>query len=191
MSEPLLPLVVAAAVGTSTPPPPQIAPVAEVHLNDVSVALPSLDGLRGLQVQYERFVPARRLGLAVSGQFRETAIGDYTSLRLGVGAEARIYWRPDAWLSRQPAGSMVGWFVGARVDAVIERTHDDVSDRSLGSTLELGFAARVGYRIAPWRDLEITPSLALTQRVDLPLSGRLPPWTRTGVAGGLSLGWLY
>lgn len=186
MSDPLLPLVVAAIVGGSSTPT-----VEEPHLNDLSVALPSLDGLRGVQVQYERFVPERRLGLAVSAQFRETATGDYTSLRFGVGAEWRIYWRADAWLSRQPAGSMVGWFVGGRVDALVERTHNDTDNRSIGSTLELGVSARIGYRIAPWRDLEITPSLALTERVDIALSGRVPAWTRAGIAGGLSIGWLY
>ena len=184
MSDPLLPLVVAAMV--SAPPQPE-----PPRLNDVSVALPALDGLRGLQLQYERFVPDMHLGMAVSGQFRETAIGDYTSLRVGLGVEARVYWRDDAWLSRQVRGSMVGWFVGVRVDAVVERTHNDFDDRSIGSTLELGFATRVGYRIAPWRDLEITPSISVTEKIDVALSGRVPAWTRPGIAGGLSVGWLY
>lgn len=184
MSEPLLPLAVAAVVGTP-------APGVQPHLNDLSIGLPALDGLRGLHVQYERLEPRPRLGLAASMQIRETATGDYTSRRLGIGAELRWYWRPDAWLSRQPAGSMVGWFVGGRVDVVFERTHNDTDDRSLGSTLELGVAARVGYRIAPWRDLEITPSFSLTERVDISLSGGVPAWTRAGAAAGLSIGWLF
>ena len=174
--------IIAAAMAVATPPP---------AMHDISIGVPALDGLRGLQVQYEHWRPRPRLGIAVSAQYREGATGDYTSLAGGVGAEVRWYWRADAWLSTQPAGSMVGWFVGGRVDVLIEHTRDDVDDRGIGSTLELGATLRMGYRIAPWRGLEITPSVGPTGRVDLALSGRTPAWTRVGISGGLSLGWMF
>ncbi len=165
--------------------------IVAAHLNDVSVALPSLDGASGVQAGYERFMPERKLGLGVSLQMRRAAVGDYTGMRYGVGVEGRWYWRGDAWLSTLPAGNMVGWFVGARFDVALDATHDDVMDRSLGTTLELGGAGSIGYRIAPWRGLEITPSVALTRRWDIDLSGRLPAWGRGGIAAGLSVGWLF
>lgn len=188
MSEPLLPLVIAALrVSTADVAPPP--PIANEHA--VSFSLPALDGLRGVQVQYEQFYPSHRMSLAVSAQYRETAIGDYTSQRAGIGFEWRWYWRADAWLSNQPKGSMVGWFLGARADMLIERTHDDYDDRQLGSILEMGLAARIGYRIAPWRDLEITPSFSITEVVDVSLSGRVPAWQRSGIGLGLTVGWMF
>lgn len=180
--------LVLAAMAVTAPPGEDRAPAPALH--DISIGLPALDGLRGLQVQYERWLPRPRLGLAVSAQFREAATGDYTSLVGGIGAEVRWYWRADAWLSKQPAGSMVGWFLGGRVDVVLEHTHDDLDDRGIGSTLELGVTTRVGYRIAPWRGLEITPSLGPTGRIDFALSSRTPIWTRLGIGVGLSLGWM-
>ncbi|HEY4058800.1 MAG TPA: hypothetical protein VGM39_19435 [Kofleriaceae bacterium] len=187
MSDPLLPLVIT-AMRLSTPYAPEAPPI---HEHAVSFSLPALDGLRGVQAQFEQFYPAHRMSLAVSAQYRETAIGDYTSLRGGIGFEVRWYWRADAWLSRQPAGSMVGWFFGARADVLVERTHDDYDDRYLGSTLEMGLAGRVGYRIAPWRALEVTPSLVLTEIVDVALSGRVPAWARPGIGFGLTVGWMF
>ncbi|HEY4177825.1 MAG TPA: hypothetical protein VGM90_13355 [Kofleriaceae bacterium] len=189
MSDPLLPLVVA-ALRLSTPYVP-VAPPPIVNEHAVSFSMPAFDGLRGVQVQYEQFSPARRMSLAVSAQFRETAIGDYTSERGGIGFEWRWYWRADAWLSNQQKGSMVGWFLGGRADVLVERTHDDYDDRQLGSTLEMGLAARIGYRIAPWRDLEITPSLSITEVVDVSLSGRVPAWQRSGIGAGLTVGWMF
>ena len=182
MSVLITPLV-AAALSSAPPPPPS--------MHDISIGLPALDGLCGLQVQYERWLPGPRLGVAFSAQYREAATGDYTSLVGGLGAEVRWYWRADAWLSTQPVGSMVGWFVGGRFDILVEHTRDDIEERGLGSTMELGVSARVGYRIAPWRGLEITPSLGPTGRVDFALSGRTPAWTRVGIAAGLSAGWMF
>lgn len=181
----VLPLIVAAASAGEPPAP-------AVPLNDVSIALPSLDGLRGVAVGYERFLPARRLGLGASVQLREAAVGDYTGVRAGVGAEVRWYFRTaDPWLSIQPRGAMAGWFVGGRLDVAIDGTRDAVADRWLGTMLGIGATGLVGYRIAPWRGLEITPSLGLAWRHEIDVSGRLPSWSRGSVAAGLSVGWMF
>lgn len=181
----MLPLIVAAASAGDVPAPP-------VPVNDVSIALPSLDGLRGVQVGYERFSPARRISLGASVQLREAAVGDYTGVRAGVGAELRWYWRDvKPWLSGQPRGSMTGWFVGGRLDVAVDGTRDAVDDRWLGTMLGIGATGHVGYRIAPWRGLEITPTAGLLWRREIDLSGRLPAWSRGGIAAGLSVGWMF
>lgn len=159
--------------------------------NDIAVAIPALDGLRGIAASYERFLPERKLSLAASVQLRESATGDYLGLHTGVGAELRWYWRADrqAWLSRQPAGSMAGWFVGGRIDVGIAATRDRVSERWLANTFELGATGFVGYRIAPWRDFEITPSIGLGRRREL--SSSMPTWDRGTLSIGLSAGLLF
>ena len=65
------------------------------------------------------------------------------------------------------------------------------TDRWIHTTLEIGASALIGYRFAPWRGLELTPYGGLTWRRDVDLTGRLPSWSRAGVAGGLTLGWLF
>ncbi|MBS1121798.1 MAG: hypothetical protein H6Q90_4026 [Deltaproteobacteria bacterium] len=164
---------------------------AALHLNTVSVAIPALDGLGGISVGYERFLPARKLSIAASVQLRESAAGDYTGVRTGTGVELRWYWRANhqAWLSRQPAGSMAGWFTGGRVDVSFDATHDSIDDRWLDTAVELGASAELGYRIAPWRNLEITPSWNLGWRHEF--AQRLPGWSRKTVGVGLTVGWLF
>lgn len=173
----------AASIGVETAPAPL--------MNDISIALPAIDGMRGLGGAYERWLPERRLSLAASGELRESAIGDYTGLRIGLGVEVRWYWRASAWRSAQPAGSMVGWFVGGRASASIDATHDRVDHRWLGTALELEGLGVVGYRVAPWRGLEITPSFGLGLREELDLSGRLRRDHRWAMAMGLSAGWMF
>ena len=182
MSDPLS-VLAATALATALPAPPA--------RHDISLAVPALDGLRGIAASYEHWLPEHRLGLAASAQLRESATGDYLGLHAGAGAELRWYWRARhrAWLSRQPAGSMVGWFTGGRVDVGIAATRDRVSERWLGNALELGATALVGYRIAPWRDLEITPTLGLGTRREFAMGA--PDWNRGTLSIGLAVGWLY
>jgi hypothetical protein len=190
MSGPIgLAFATAGALATSATAPP--APAA--YEQAISVALPSLDTGRGLDASYERYLPARRMSLSVSAELRESATGDYTGLRIGGGVEARWYWRADrgAWLSRLPAGNMTGWFVGAGGYVATDFTHDDADRRWLGTALQLGAVGRIGYRIAPWRRLAITPSLGLEAHRDIDTSGRLPGLTRGGLAIGLDAGWLF
>ena len=159
--------------------------------NAITIAIPSLDGGRGAQIGYERWLPEERVSLGISAQVRQAATGDYTGVRAGVGGELRLYWRARSFLHAQPTGSMIGWFVGGRVDVALDGTRDDATDRWLSTTLEIGTSALIGYRFAPWRGLEITPSAGLTWRRDIDLSGRLPGWSRAGIAGGISAGWMF
>lgn len=166
-------------------------PTPEPDRNAVSLSLPAVDGLRGIGGNYERWLPDRRISLIALGELRQTATGDYGAVSFGIGGELRYYWRADAWLSRLPAGSMVGWFVGGRVELAFGATHDRVDDRWLGESLDIGTTAVIGYRIAPWRHFEITPSFGLGVRRQIDLSGRLPGYTRGTIAGGLTVGWLF
>ena len=128
------------AIVTWTPPP--------IRSNAVFVGLPSLDGARGLQAGYERWVPEYRLGLGASAQLHESAIGDYTGVRAGIGVEVRWYWRARSFLHAQPDGSMIGWFTGGRFDIAGAWTHDIPDHRWLGSGVSFGLTGEVGYRFA-------------------------------------------
>jgi hypothetical protein len=170
------------------------APAPDIYTHAISVALPSLDTGRGIAANYELWMPQqRKLSLVFSAELRESATGDYTGIRIGGGVEARWYWRGDrdAWLSRVPAGNMVGWFLGGGAYVATDFTHDSADSRWLGTALQLGIAGRVGYRIAPWRQLAITPSAGLEVHEDFDVSGRLPPFTRGGLALGVDAGWLF
>jgi hypothetical protein len=172
---------------TAPPPPPAIL------MHTVDVALPSLDTGRGLAAGFETWLPAWRLAYELRGEVRESATGDYTGWRFGTGCEAKWFWRADrgAWLSVLPPGSMAGWFLGAGAYLAADRTHDDLDQRWLGTTLQIGTAARVGYRIAPWRALAITPSAGLEVQRDIDLSGRLSGAFRGGALVGLDAGWMF
>ncbi len=183
-------LALAACLALTTAARAEPAPDAP-YRNAISVALPSIDGLRGAQVSYERWCPCRRLSLAVSGQLRQTATVDFGGLTAGLGAELRWYWRARAWLTHQHRGSMVGWFVGGRVDLAADWIRDRVEDRALGTGLAFGVATRVGYRIAPWRGLEITPLTGLSWRHQIDLDGRVPSQSAFSVVFGMSLGWMF
>jgi hypothetical protein len=184
-----LPIIIAAATAgsASTTATLERAPLR----NAITIAVPSLDGATGAQVGYERWIPAAQISITVSAQLRESAVGDYTGIRAGVGAEIRWYFRARSFLHAQPTGSMIGWFTGGRIDVAIDGTKDLKTDRWIGTTLGIGTSALVGYRFAPWRGLEITPTTGLTWRRDIDLSGRLPGWNRGGIAGGLNLGWMF
>jgi hypothetical protein len=177
-------------VTTSTPEPLlEQAPFTQA----IDIAIPSLDTGRGISGGYERWFPVRRMSFEILGEVRESASGDYTGLRLGTGFEARWYWRAHkkAWLSVLPANNPVGWFVGNGVYVATDLTHDNLDHRWLGTALEIGSVVRAGYRIAPWRQLTITPSAGLELQRDIDLSGRLSGVWRPGIAFGLDVGWLF
>jgi len=119
--------------------------------------------------------------------------GDYTGARLGVGLELRWYWRAGhrAWLSRLAPNNLAGWFVGAEALVATDLVHDNADHRWLGTSLQLGGAAHVGYRIAPWRELTITPSVGVELGHDLDLAGRVPGYTTCYPTIGLDVGWLF
>lgn len=189
MSDPLS-VLAATALATATTATTAV-PAAAPAQHDVAIALPALDRLRGIAASYEHWLPAHRTSVAASVQLRESATGDFLGVHTGVGGELRWYWRAHhrAWLSRQPAGSMVGWFAGGRLDIGLAATRDRVAQRWLGNALEVGATALVGYRIAPWRDLEITPTLGLGRRREVAFGA--PDWSRGTLSIGLSVGWLF
>jgi len=178
-------LLIAAALSQSGELEPPI------DYNAISISIPAVDGMRGIGGAYERWFPERRLSLSGLGQLRQTATGDYGAMSVGVGAELRWYWRANAWLSRLPRGNMVGWFVGGRLEVAFGATHDRTDDRWLGESLDVGASALIGYRIAPWRHMEITPSVGIGARRQFDLSGRLPSYNRGTGFAGLSVGWLF
>jgi hypothetical protein len=178
--------IILAATATTSAPAPAPAPAYD---QAISVALPSLDTGRGVEIGYERWLPERRLAWSAYAELRESATGDYTGLRTGVGVRVRWFWRADAWLSRLPAGNMVGWFVGGGAGIAGDFTHDDADHRWLGTALEIGADAEIGYRIAPWRELVITPWTGLELHHDV--QTRIPDWTRGGAIVGLDAGWLF
>jgi hypothetical protein len=162
---------------------------AEPAVDAVWLSLPSIDGATGAELGAEHFVPERRLGLVVTAGARKSAAGDYSAIAGGVGVEARWYWHGRAlWTDAQ---GPVGWFVGGRGDLALSRTRDNADDRSLGTTLVLGAQGLFGYRLAPWRGVEVTPSVGLGVRNEHDLRGRLPPWTLGSFTVGLELGWLF
>jgi hypothetical protein len=182
-----LALAAAAAAPSLTSTGPALEP--PVLRNAIHVALPSLDTGRGIQIGYEHWLPTYKLAWSAYAEARESATGDYTGIRTGVGGRVRWYWRSDAWLSRLPAGNMVGWFLGGGVAVAGDFTHDGADHRWLGSALELGVDAEIGYRIAPWRRLVITPWTGVEVHRDV--QTRIPDWTRYGAIVGLDAGWLF
>ena len=183
----LLGIIIAAATSAG-----DVSTVADrVDYNAITISVPAIDGLRGIGASYERWFPEHEISIAALGQFRQTATGDYGGYRLGAGGEVRWYWRADAWLSALPRGSMVGWFLGARLELALGATKDRVEDRWLGESLDVGTSGLIGYRMAPWRHVEITPSVGLGARRQIVLSGRLPSYNRATAFAGLEVGWLF
>jgi hypothetical protein len=152
------------------------------------LALASLDGAAGLELGIERGV-APRLGVAISGSARKAADGDYDGWALGIAGEARWYWRGTVAWPRPHGSDRVGWFVGARLDGVHDRLSMDC--RTLGSTWTIGVAAELGYKLTPWRGLELAALVSAGQRLELAPSGRLPAHLVGGLGVGLNVGWMF
>lgn len=169
------------------------APADTVVIDEyaVSLGIPSTDGWRGGQLTLERWFPDYRLAVGISGELRESAAGDYTGMRVGSALHVRRFGQEKAKLSTLPLHSMAGWFVGAALHVDTNVMHDDLDERWLASTLQLGISGEVGYRIAPWRKLIITPTFGGECHHDFDLTGRLPGWNKCGVIAGLEVGWLF
>lgn len=200
MSGELAIILSAAAAGPSDAPllaPPSLTDTlpattaATAPLHALSLSIPSTDGWRGAQLGYERWFAAQRVAIGIDAGLRKSAEGDYTAVTTNVGIHVRRFWRADAWLSRLAAGAPVGWFYGGRVHVASAFIHDDVDDEWLGSTLQVGVAGELGYRIAPWRQLIVTPSVGVELHTDFDISGRLSPWKQLGYTAGLEVGWLF
>jgi hypothetical protein len=88
----------------------------------------------------------------------------------------------------QPRGAPVGWYVAGRVE-LTHTTVTDAMDEPIGAAHTFGGAALGGYRLMPWRGLEVRPFGGLAIRTDVDHGGRLAAWTRPGLAYGLAFGW--
>jgi hypothetical protein len=196
MSGDLILAIAAAAAGPADAPSlvdrgvvSEPAPVVYDHA--LSLSIPSTDGMRGAAITYERWFGEPRVAIGITGALRETAAADYTALQLGAGVHLRRFWRADAWLSKLPAGSPVGWFYGGGANVSSTLTHDDTDDEWLGTAMRVGAFAEVGYRIAPWRRLVVTPTIGIEAHGDFDISGRLDPLRAGGLTAGLEVGWLF
>lgn len=159
--------------------------------NAVSLPLFSMKGFGGIGVQYERFALPDRWSLAGSVAARSNVGGDYDSLGLGLGFEARYWLKGRTLWAKLPARSMVGWYLGARIDVGWTRTVDEVRDSTVGSGLAIAETGFIGYRFVIKERVEITPALGISVRTELDLHGRLPAWTRGGMATAITVGWMY
>jgi hypothetical protein len=153
----------------------------------VSMELPSLT-TTGVNVQYENFTLPDRWSFAGSLGARSAAEDDYGSLTLSAGVEAR-YWARGRSIGSSLSGSMIGPFISARVD--MAHTRMNMEERAIGSALTLTEMLSIGYRLAAWRGLEITPHTGIGLRTEIDGSGRLPAWTRATASLGLTAGWMF
>ncbi len=191
-----LALIAAAAGGGSAAAQPAAAPAAVDAVAapaaprwDIALALPGLEA-RALAVDVERDLPAQRLSVVGGLALRAAARGDFTSSTVTVAVEARRWLKRRAIWTRQPRGAMVGWYLGARLDGSEVRLRDEVMDTA-SDQLVIAVSGLVGYRIAPWRGLEVTPSLGLSWRAEIDLEGRLPVARRGGITFGCNAGWMF
>ncbi len=157
----------------------------------VSTGVWSVQGLAGLQGQFEQLMPNRRWSWIVGGGFRFNAGGDYSSSTLAAGAELRWWILGRAVWTRAAPRSPVGWYLGGRLDLSWTRTHDDVDDRTIGQNLATAITATAGYRFVIRDRVELTPMVGLGFTRDIDLRGRLPSWRRATGRLGMTIGWMF
>ena len=186
-------IVVFPMVSAAESPPGQSATlVAESPShNAVSLPLLSTKGAAGIGIQYERFALPDRWSVAGAVGVRSNAGGDYDSFGLGVGFEARYWLKGRTLWASLPSRSMVGWYLGARIDTGWTRIVDEVRDTTVGSSLVVAETALIGYRFVIRERVEVSPALGMTVRTELDLRGRLPAWTHGGMAVAITVGWMY
>jgi len=157
----------------------------------VSVGLWSVQGLAGIQAQYETLLDNRRWSWIAGGGFRFNAGGDYSSSTLAAGGELRWWILGRAVWAKAPPRSMLGWYLGARVDAAWTRTHDDTVARTIGQNLAIAITGTAGYRFLIKGKVELTPMVGLGATREIDLRGRLPAWRRATGRIGMTVGWMW
>lgn len=155
----------------------------------LSVHVPALTSV-GLVGQYETLAWHPSLTWAVSAGIRASGAGDYRSWTASVGGELRYYFTGTAWRSRWRE-SLIGPFAGIRLDIARTAIRDRREDRALPGQLTVAEYAQVGYRLALWGRVEVTPSIGLGARTDIDESGFLPAATRLVFTTGLTAGWMW
>jgi hypothetical protein len=157
---------------------------ADEYARAVSVPVYSLQQAQGIAVEYEQLhLLPERWSVAGGLGIRDSADADFASTSLSASAEVRYWFRNGV--------AMRGWFVGAGLDMTWTSLTDRIDDRSIGSSLAVAETVQLGYRMVPWRQLEITPSLGIELVSDVDLTGRLPVWTHGSLTTGLTVGWLF
>jgi hypothetical protein len=148
------------------------------------VSLPLLGlGLRSLALQGERYLGCERRFSVVAGVgLRAAAGGDYGSLTLSLSGEGRL------WFHRPARGS--GAFTAVRLDLGHTAVTDTVDDRALAATWAIALGGHIGWRWLIRDQFEITPSLGLGARYDVP-EGRLTTGVKPVIALGLTVGWRF
>lgn len=156
----------------------------------VSTGVYALQGLAGLQGQYERQFRPRWSWIA-GGGLRFNARGDYGSSTLAAGGEARFWLRGKALWSRAPQRSIIGWYVGGRLDLAWTRTVDEVDDRTIGNDLSVAITGTLGYRLLVRNRVEMTSMFGLGVTEEVDLRGRLPAYARPTIRFGFTVGYMF
>ena len=163
-------------------PPASVKPSGPPRHTVVSLPIMALSS-NAVVIQAERPI-AHHLSAAVALGVRDGADGDYQSTTAGVAGELRL------WLRR----SQRGWFASPRVElAVLHMSalaSGELPARSLGTTAVASEGVLGGYRIVLFDHVEITPTIGLIMRHDVP-TGRLPAELRFAGTYGISIGWIF
>ena len=186
---PLLPSVLIVLAATAQTPSIETGPAPTQSVaprNAVSLPLLSLFHA-ALAIEGEHFWAPRWSG-AVSLGFRSAAGGDFRSVRLATGLEAR------RWLLRSPwrwAGPLLtaGPYLGLRADLSWTRL-TEASGAPIGALTTFSQTLVGGFRVGLADKLEITPSAGFGLHEDLdPREGLLVP--KGAFSGGVTVGVLF
>ncbi len=162
----------AEAIPERTKPPTEVPPLV------ISLPLGALSW-RAIALQLERGVRPATSAIATLG-YRDGAGGDYDSVTYAIGAELRFWHRPSAR----------GWFLGPRVELTNVQLRMSMSGRGLGSVWRVSEGVVGGYRFLVGAHLELTSSVGIALRHDLPHSGLAAAAKLTPLLGG-TIGWRF
>lgn len=188
-------LVLCVAAPAATPPaaaqPATVLAQPARRDQSISVGLWSLQGLAGAHAQYERLTAARRWSWIAGGGLRFNAGGDYGSSTLAAGGELRYWFKGTTlWATTAPR-SMVGIYLGGRVDLAWTHTRDTYSGRAIGDNLAIAATLTCGYRFLIRQRVELTPMVGLGTTREIDLRGRLPSWRRGTARVGMTVGYMF
>ncbi len=147
----------------------------------------------GVSVQYERFTAPPWWSIAGGPAIRSGAGGDYSSLTLAFGAEARVWLNSRLSVIDSFSGpAMSGPYVSGRLELAWLEVTDEQQDRSVGSMLTFSESFWFGWRFTFFRHLEVSLSMGTALRHEIDPDGRLASYTRWApVAFGTTVGWMF
>ena len=162
------------------------APALDFPRNAVSVRPFALTS-HGFNAEYERYFPWHALSVAAGPDLRFGAGGDFQSLTLGAGAEARLWLRGSVLRHHAPL-PMEGPYASARGELAFTSLRDRVDGRGLGAMATTIFSVGLGWRFA-LGPVQLSPSIALG--LDSELGGGLAGSTRGTAILGFTAGWMF